>query len=489
MPAPKPANESERLAALRSCGVLDTEPEPSFDEIAKLASQLCGTPVALVSLVDADRQWFKARVGLPAQETSRDVSFCAYSVATNEPLVVPDTHIDGRFADNPLVTADPNIRFYAGVPLMLESGLAAGTLCVIDRVPRELTGPQLAALGMLARQVTTELKLRRRLQSKIHGDPVQADAPRLPSDTMDGVPVAPLPSDDAVIARRYRIDRLLGTGGMGVVVVADDLQTGRRVAIKFLLRHNLDKPGARERFVREAQAMVRVQSEHVVQVLDVGNLSNGAPFIVMEHLEGEDLAARLELRGPRPVVELVDSLVQTCDAVEQAHARGVIHRDLKPSNLFRARRKDGGEIIKVLDFGVSKLQAADEAAAADRGLLLTRASTMVGSVYYMSPEQMNNARDIDGRSDIWSLGVILYELATGELPFPGDTTLEVCTRVLSQAPIPMQAHRPELPDDLWRVVQRCLQRARDDRYPTAAALREALMACDPARKRRTDVRP
>ncbi|HEY0134892.1 MAG TPA: GAF domain-containing protein, partial [Nannocystis sp.] len=165
MRAPLPANENERLEALYRCGILDTEPEPSFDEIASLAGQLCATPMALVSLVDADRQWFKARVGLPATETPRDVSFCAHAVASNEPLVVDDTLQDTRFAGNPLVTSDPNIRFYAGVPLTLEDGLTVGTLCVLDRVPRRLSPAQMAALGMLARQVTTELGLRRALSS------------------------------------------------------------------------------------------------------------------------------------------------------------------------------------------------------------------------------------------------------------------------------------------------------------------------------------
>ena len=150
MPAPKPANESERLAALRSCGVLDTEPEPTFDEIAKLASQLCDTPIALVSLVDADRQWFKARVGLPAAETSRDVSFCAYSVANNEPLVVRDANCDQRFAGNPLVTAEPKIRFYAGVPLTLQSGETVGTLVIVDYEEHPFDAAALAQLEAMA---------------------------------------------------------------------------------------------------------------------------------------------------------------------------------------------------------------------------------------------------------------------------------------------------------------------------------------------------
>ncbi len=472
-----PANETERLEALRRCGILDTDPEPTFDEIATLAGQLCATPMALVSLVDADRQWFKARVGLPVCETPRDVSFCAHTLVDNQTLVVGDTLQDTRFAGNPLVTSDPNIRFYAGVPLTLDGGLTVGTLCVLDRVPRELSPAQLAALGMLARQVTTELGLRRAL-SLARAERALSPASSRATPSYAGVPgpAAELPGaigEDAVIARRYRIERLIGAGGMGVVAAAEDLQSGEPVAIKFLIHHQADqRDGQLERFVREAQALLRVQSEHVVRVLDVGNLANGAPFIVMERLEGEDLGARLISHGPGAPEEVVDAIVQACAAVGSAHACGIVHRDLKPANLFMARQPDGRRVLKVLDFGVSKLGAYSPA--------LTQASTMVGSAYYMSPEQMHGLRELDGRSDVWALGVTLYELLTGRLPFEGGSISEVCSRVLYESPASPQRLRPDLPPALCAVILRCLTRDPGARYPTAEALAEALVGSLPA---------
>jgi hypothetical protein len=469
--APTPANEAERLEALRSCGILDSEPEPQFDEIAKLASQLCAVPMALVSLIDADRQWFKSKVGVAATETPRDVSFCGHAIASGEPLIVPDALADDRFFDNPYVVDDPSIRFYAGIPLVLEGGLSAGTLCVLDRVPRDITPGQFDALCMLARQVTTELKLRRRLamaQAQARGE--SSSPSTLPSQVLTGR--TPLPQE-SVIAERYRVDRLLGAGGMGVVVAAEDLKTGGPVAIKFLLREEMKLPDGRERFVREARALLRLASEHVVRILDVGNLANGAPFIVMEYLEGEDLRARLAATGPGQPREVVDLMLQACEAVRSAHACGIVHRDLKPANLFLERREDGGTTLKVLDFGVSKLQDA----ATREDAALTGANMMVGSVYYMAPEQMENGRDSDARADIWSLGVILYEALAGVRPFEGESVAEVCAQVMLFPHTPLELRRPDLPPQLCEVVARCLNKDRDQRYATAEALREALLAC------------
>lgn len=163
MTAPIPPNERERLEALRSYGILDTNPEEEFDAIVRLAAYLCGTPIALVSLVDDARQWFKSKVGLDVRETPRDDAFCAHTILQSEPLVVPDARDDPRFRDNPLVTSNPNIRFYAGMPLQNENGHGLGSLCVIDRTPRQLTPEQLAGLEVLGRAVMTKLQLRRAL--------------------------------------------------------------------------------------------------------------------------------------------------------------------------------------------------------------------------------------------------------------------------------------------------------------------------------------
>jgi len=164
MSAPIPPNEQTRLEALRSYGILDTDPEEEFDALTRLAAYLCGTPIALISLVDATRQWFKSKVGLELAETPRDVSFCAHTILQSEPLVVPDAQKDPRFSQNPLVTSNPNIRFYAGMPLQSEKGLGLGSLCVIDKTPRQLAPEQIQGLEVLGRAVVTHLQLRRTLQ-------------------------------------------------------------------------------------------------------------------------------------------------------------------------------------------------------------------------------------------------------------------------------------------------------------------------------------
>jgi PAS domain-containing protein len=165
-PAPLPQNESERLDALQRYEVLDTGPEQKFDDLTLLAALICQSPIALISLVDAERQWFKSRVGLTTSQTPRSVSFCGHAILEDDVMVVPDAAADARFADNPLVTGEPNVRFYAGAPLLTPGGQALGTLCVLDRVPRELTPAQLDALRALARQVVAQLELRRRLQQE-----------------------------------------------------------------------------------------------------------------------------------------------------------------------------------------------------------------------------------------------------------------------------------------------------------------------------------
>ena len=233
-------------------------------------------------------------------------------------------------------------------------------------------------------------------------------------------PVLPKPGD--VVAGKYRIER--------------------RVALKVLLVDAMRGDETVERFVREAQAAARLDSEHVVRVMDAGSLENGLPFFVMEHLEGYDLDEMLTLEGPIEPTMLVDYTLQVLAALAQAHAAGIVHRDLKPANLFLAVTDDGRDIIKVLDFGISK-QDSDRAhwkQLTGQGIL--------GTPSYMSPEQLRSSKSVDARADIWSLGVCLYQLATGTLPFDGDGPGEIFTAILEENPILLRKRRPDVPQGL-----------------------------------------
>ena len=217
-----------------------------------------------------------------------------------------------------------------------------------------------------------------------------------------GVPVSlPRVEQGDVLAGKYRVDRVLGVGGMGVVVAATHLQLEERVALKFMLPEAYGDPDLAARFTREARAAVKLKSEHVARVLDVGTLDTGAPYIVMEYLDGTDLADELHKKGPLPVHEAAEYVLQACDALAEAHALGIVHRDLKPANLFLTRRGDGSPLVKLLDFGISKTSAFNDA-----GVAMTKTAAMMGSALYMSPEQMTSPKDVDARADVWALGTI-----------------------------------------------------------------------------------
>src|SRR5215831_21397407 len=205
-----------------------------------------------------------------------------------------------------------------------------------------------------------------------------------------------------VLANKYRVLEGLGAGGMGVVLLVEHMELGQRMAIKMMRPDAVGDVGAVTRFLREARAAAGLESEHVVRIFDVGTLESGVPYMVMELLRGEDLSRVLHANGPLPISEAVDYVLQACHAIAEAHGLGIVHRDLKPSNLFLTRRSDGSPLIKVLDFGVSKI------AAAEGRNDLTCSNAVLGSPVYMSPEQAKNARSVDARADVWSLGVILH---------------------------------------------------------------------------------
>jgi serine/threonine-protein kinase len=275
-----------------------------------------------------------------------------------------------------------------------------------------------------------------------------------------------------VLANKYRVDRVLGVGGMGVVVAAHHLQLDDRVAIKFLLPETLHNEEAVARFAREARAAVKIKSEHVARVTDVGTLENGAPYMVMEYLEGEDLSAWVAEKGALPVERAVDFMLQACEAIAEAHAIGIVHRDLKPANLFVARLPGGVESVKVLDFGISKLTGLSASGGESSQ---TKTSALMGSPLYMSPEQMQSSKNVDTRGDIWALGVILYEVLTGSAPFVAETMPELILSIMSATPPTLRSHRPSLPEGLEAVIARCLEKDRNKRYQTIGEFAQALL--------------
>jgi eukaryotic-like serine/threonine-protein kinase len=278
----------------------------------------------------------------------------------------------------------------------------------------------------------------------------------------------------AVLRGKYRVERVLGEGGMGRVVAAWDPDLERRVAVKILRPEVANKPEAVERFLREARAAAKIESDHVVRVIEVGSLDDGAPFMVMEHLEGHDLAEvpeRRELPSPEQAVGWV---LEACQAIRAAHALGIVHRDLKPANLFLAARPDGPPRIKVLDFGISKVPS-DETRPS-----VTSTNSVMGSPLYMAPEQMLSTRDADARADVWALGVILYELCTGKVPFEGQSITALYVLATTRKPAAPRSLRPAIPEGLSAVILASLAPERDQRVQSVAALMDRLQPFAPA---------
>jgi hypothetical protein len=269
-----------------------------------------------------------------------------------------------------------------------------------------------------------------------------------------------------VLLGKYRIERTLGEGGMGVMAQAHHIQLDQPVAIKFLRPEVLGNQQIVKRFLREAQAAVKLKSEHVCKVHDVGTLENGSPYMVMEFMEGMELGALARERGRLPPGEVVELVLQACEALAEAHALGIVHRDIKPSNLFVTRRPDCSALLKVLDFGISKTPAN-----AELDTELTSTQAVLGTPAYMSPEQMRTSKHVDARTDIWALGVVLYQLLEGRRPFPGRAYSELCLQVGID---PTPAMSTELPLGLEAVVARCLEKEPGRRFQNVAELAAAL---------------
>ena len=282
------------------------------------------------------------------------------------------------------------------------------------------------------------------------------------------------PSADAALDARigsivgkYVIVRLMGKGGMGAVYEARHGELSRRFAIKFLLPEFAANRDLLSRFEREAKVAGGLEHPNLVAVTDVGRTNDGSPYLVMEFLQGEDCAELLRRLGPLPVPRAADLVVQACRGLVIAHRAGIVHRDLKPENLFVTDAGDGSDRVKVLDFGIAQILSPDRSR-------VTRTGAALGTAYYMSPEQARAAGDLDARTDVWSLGVVLYELLSGRRPFEGERFLYIIHEILNADPPPLQTLRAGLPPELAALVQRAMSKNVTDRLPSVAAFAEAL---------------
>jgi hypothetical protein len=276
-----------------------------------------------------------------------------------------------------------------------------------------------------------------------------------------------------VVLDKYRVERVLGIGGMGLIVAARHLVLDELFAIKLMLPSFAADREAQERFLREARAAARLKGDHVAKVQDVGCLPDGTSYMVMEYLEGEDLKKIVRRNGAFPIEDAVEYTLQTCKALREAHSLGIVHRDIKPANLMLVSLPDGAPRVKVIDFGISK-----HTAAVSEGL--TTSSWAGGSPLYMPPEQVRSARTVDARADVWSVGAVLYELLTGVTPFHASSVAAVLQRVLNEDPVPPCVLRDSLSTALGAVVMRCLAKRPEDRFQSIDEVVEALRDAFPA---------
>jgi serine/threonine-protein kinase len=281
-----------------------------------------------------------------------------------------------------------------------------------------------------------------------------------------------LPNPGDLVDGKYRIVRPIGKGGMGAVYVAYHELLRHEVALKMLLPEVAKNQEAVSRFVREARAVARLKNAHVATVMDIGTLASGSAYMAMEYLEGQDLETMLGERGPLPVAEATDYVLQALEGIAHAHALGIIHRDLKPANLFVMRRYDGAPVVKVLDFGIAKATRTVPIGASVS--TSTSGNKLLGSPLYMSPEQVRSSKAADVRVDIWAIGVTFYRLLTNRSAFDGESIGALFAAILEDTPPPPSAHRPDVPPELDRAILRCLERKPDARWQSAGELARAI---------------
>lgn len=298
--------------------------------------------------------------------------------------------------------------------------------------------------------------------------PLTPDGVRAGVAASEPTPTPPI-ALGGVVAGKYQVERVIGFGGMGVVCAATHVELGTPVAIKFVRLERASDDRAVARFLTEARAAAQLQSQFACRVMDCGRLPSGSPYLVMEFLVGQDLRALVSTRGPLGIEEAALLALQACEALAEAHAKHIVHRDVKPENLFIAEGPGGARQLKVLDFGISK-----QLSPLGPQRSLTDSTDSIGSPSHMSPEQMIDPGGVDSRTDIWSLGVVLYEILTGQMPFVGESGPQLCANVMTTQPLSPQAHHADIPDGMARIVLRCLEKDRERRFRDVGELSVAL---------------
>ncbi len=455
-------DEARRLMVLARYGVMDTPPERDFDALVQRVAQVCDAPIALLGLIDADRQWFKASVGVEIQEVPRAVTMCAHTMLGDDIFEVPDAAADPRFAGDPLVTGAPGIRFYAGVPLRSREGPNLGTLCVIDRVPRRLSAAQREALRQVGREAVAQLERRRQLRRPLFERMLET-VDRDPQEARPGE----LPIAGARLGRYTILDEL-GRGAMATVYTAYDDQLDRKVAIKLIRNPNV-------RVQQEARAVARISHPNVVQIYEIGTFE-GHDFIAMELIDGINLTTWQRARS-RNIHDIIAMYAQAGRGLAAAHRAGLVHRDVKPDNVI----VDSSGRPRVSDFGLAHVRDPAEDLEHDPTLasaddLATHDDPVVGTPAYMAPEQLLGG-EVDARADQFGLCASLYEAVYGVRPYRGGSIEEL--RASARAGV-LQEPPPgaTVPPALRALLRRGLARNPADRWPSLAALLDQLDLLD-----------
>ncbi len=452
--------DPDRLQALRQCCLLDTEAEAAFERLTRLATRVMGAPVSLVSLVTADRQFFKSAVGLDLKETPLSHSFCQHVVATGEPLVIADARTHPLVKDN-LAIPDLNVIGYLGLPLSTSDGHEIGSLCVIHGEPHHWTEDEIDLLRELATSVMMEIELRVKMLLQEQSDE------RFISDTdLYGKSGGAHPAGRFGV---YVVQERIGRGGMCEVFRCQHEVLGVTVAVKRLLAMHADLPNFQTRFQREAKIVSQLKHPHIIRVFDFG-IEEDKAYMVMEHINGETLETVIDRQAPLPLKETISIGQDVASALDYAHEQGVIHRDVKPANIMLRRELQDGEKTDsyqatLMDFGIAKM-AKDTNRITREGAL--------GTLAYISPEQIENAVSADYRADIYSLGVVLYEMLTGQPPFPSTSAAQLIHSHLS-LPVPdPRTLNPDLPHHVAAALERALSKDPLLRFGSASEFIQAL---------------